>query len=272
MPPSSHHLPDTCMNLTVLTPKKRMNSTNLNSKALNFFNPDLQSTAPHSHRPIITITYAQSLDGFISLRSSQTILSSAESNNLTHALRATHDFILVGGKTVANDDPLLNTRNFKFPDSDDLPPSPRPVILDTGLKIPVNSKILTRQPIIFCGVDAVSDPQTLELRSIPDITVISVAVNDSTKQLDIMEILRILRDRFDCKRLMVEGGARIIRSFLKSRLADFLIVTVSPRFLYGGVHITWDGEGDGEEFEPGEVKKVKYEHFGVDIVMLKQFT
>jgi riboflavin biosynthesis pyrimidine reductase len=35
-------------------------------------------------------------------------------------------------------------------------------------------------------------------------------------------------------RLMVEGGARIITSFLRERLVDFLVLTVSP-LLVGGI-------------------------------------
>ena len=35
--------------------------------------------------------------------------------------------------------------------------------------------------------------------------------------------------------LMVEGGARIITSFLRDRLADLLVLTISP-MLVGGLH------------------------------------
>ncbi|HTA21134.1 MAG TPA: dihydrofolate reductase family protein, partial [Polyangia bacterium] len=35
------------------------------------------------------------------------------------------------------------------------------------------------------------------------------------------------------KRLMVEGGARVLTSFLGAALGDYAIVTVAPRFLGG---------------------------------------
>lgn len=39
--------------------------------------------------------------------------------------------------------------------------------------------------------------------------------------------------------LMVEGGSRVITSFLKSGLADALILTIAPRFI-GGYNATGD--------------------------------
>ncbi|MCH7480086.1 MAG: dihydrofolate reductase family protein [Chloroflexi bacterium] len=50
--------------------------------------------------------------------------------------------------------------------------------------------------------------------------------------------LGILLDRLgdlEVDSLMVEGGARVITSFLKHALADLLFVTVAPR-LVGGLH------------------------------------
>ena len=62
-------------------------------------------------RPLVTLSYAQSLDGCISLRPGiPTALSGPEAMRLTHRLRAAHDAILVGIGTILADDPRLTVR------------------------------------------------------------------------------------------------------------------------------------------------------------------
>jgi 2,5-diamino-6-(ribosylamino)-4(3H)-pyrimidinone 5'-phosphate reductase len=51
-----------------------------------FLRPLIPSKKPYSHRPFVTLTYAQSLDGKISGKegSGQLILSGKESKQMTH--------------------------------------------------------------------------------------------------------------------------------------------------------------------------------------------
>ena len=58
-------------------------------------------------RPLVTLSYAQSLDGCLTLHAGQpSPVSGAESMRLTHRLRAAHDDS-VGIGTVLADDPRL---------------------------------------------------------------------------------------------------------------------------------------------------------------------
>ena len=52
---------------------------------------------------------------------------------------------------------------------------------------------------------------------------------------DLKHAFRILKQDFNCRRVMVEGGAKLISSLLKQRLFDSLIITVCPVFLLHGV-------------------------------------
>ena len=62
-------------------------------------------------RPIVTLSFAQSLDGAIALRrGSRLALSCPESMVLTHRLRATHDAVLVVIGTVLADNPRRTVR------------------------------------------------------------------------------------------------------------------------------------------------------------------
>src|SRR5262249_24805677 len=74
----------------------------------------VQKAAEHHRytgRPLVTLSYAQSVDGSIAARPGQPLaLSGAQSMTLTHQLRAAHDAILVGIGTVLADNPRLTVR------------------------------------------------------------------------------------------------------------------------------------------------------------------
>ncbi|KAI0800732.1 dihydrofolate reductase-like domain-containing protein [Fomes fomentarius] len=114
-----------------------------------------------THRPFVTLTFAQSLDAKIAgAAGKQLILSGKESMVMTHWMRTFHDAILVGIGTALNDDPQLNTRHLP-PLPPDYPHSyrlPRPVILDTRLRLPPGCKLLQnyqagrgRRPWVVCA-------------------------------------------------------------------------------------------------------------------------
>ncbi len=177
--------------------------------------------------PLVTLSYAQSLDGCLTVRTGQpTALSGAASRTLTHRLRASHDAILVGIGTVLADNPKLNVRLVDGPD-------PRPVVLDTQLRTPPDCHLLERErnlPIIAAGLHADETRQhALEARGA---TVMRLP--EAEGRVDLDALLAALCER-GMRSVMVEGGARVITAFLASRLVDRAIITVAPVFL-GGLH------------------------------------
>ena len=180
-------------------------------------------------RPRVTLTYAQSLDGSIAARSGEPLsLSGPEAARYTHQLRAAHDAILVGIGTVLSDNPRLNVRLASGA-------SPRPIVLDSELRCPLNARCLeaARRPIIVASQRAsASNRAALEAQGV---TVLSLASRvDDQAQLDLAKMLSELLV-LDVRSVMVEGGAHVITSFLRSRLVDRLIITIVP-ILVGGLH------------------------------------
>ncbi len=55
--------------------------------------------------------------------------------------------------------------------------------------------------------------------------------------LDLDDLLRRLAGR-GVASLLVEGGSRILYSFLRARLVDWIVVTVAPRFIGGRPALT----------------------------------
>jgi len=184
----------------------------------------LSSVAP-ADRPFVTLSYAQSLDGSIAQPDGRPLaLSSPPSLFRTHALRARHDGLLVGIGTILSDDPQLNVRHAAGPD-------PQPIILDTQLRTPLPARILSnaRRPWFMAG-SPVSPQRRMALQA-AGAQVIEVARNPEN-QVDLVAALAQLARR-GLHSLMVEGGARVLRSFLTARLVDWVVITLAPVFVAG---------------------------------------
>ncbi|KAI8924259.1 dihydrofolate reductase-like domain-containing protein [Entophlyctis helioformis] len=243
---------------------------------------DAAQAAAGRAAPFTTLTYAQSLDGFIARPGQQVALSSRASMVLTHALRASHDAILVGIGTLLCDNPSLSTRFVTRgpPPHHASPPShPRPVILDSKLQCPLSCKAMDRRPLVLT-VES-TDAQTLERRlALTERGAVVVTVpHNAQGRIDIAAALAMLRSRHGIRSVMIEGGSQVIRECLSSQAVaiDRLIVTVAPMLLGSGVHAL-AGMGMSSDAGPPSAQRadhadmprladVVYEQFGRDMVM-----
>ncbi|KAF5352431.1 hypothetical protein D9756_005926 [Leucocoprinus leucothites] len=223
----------------------------------------LQETPP-GNRPHVTLTYAQSLDAKIAgQHGKQLILSGKESMIMTHWMRTLHDGIMIGVGTAVNDDPQLNTRHLP-PRFDHIHhPLPRPIILDPTLRLSPTCKLLNnyrantgRQPWVLCsppeqGDDRAHWQQRHQKLSQAGASIIELeqpsqrhfpsfhpcSHNPHPFFSHILPVSAVLQklSSLGIKSLMVEGGARIINSFLQASLStpliDALIVTVAPTLI-----------------------------------------
>lgn len=177
-------------------------------------------------RPVVTVTYAQSLDGCLAAGPGRPLaLSGPESARYTHQLRASHAGLLVGIGTVLADNPQLTVRHVAGP-------NPQPVILDSQLRCPPTAALLrhpTHRPWIAAHAEAPGDrAQVLAAAG----AVILPLPSDEHGRLSLPALLDELGRR-GLASLMVEGGAQVITAFLTQGLADRLIVTVAPRVVGG---------------------------------------
>ena len=184
--------------------------------------PRLTPGQPHTHRPFITLSYAQSLDGSITKQRGQPLaISSPQAMHLTHQIRANHQAILVGIGTILADNPSLTVRLVDGR-------SPQPIILDSHLRFPTTTRL--QNPWIITTHQASQErQQQLEQQGIQIIRVDS----DENGRVHLPAALTQLHQR-NIHSLMVEGGSEIITSFLTSSLVDRLIITIAP-LLVGGL-------------------------------------
>lgn len=154
-------------------------------------------TFHEKHRPWITLKWAQSEDGFIG-KDERVIFSNALTQTLVHRLRARHQAILVGTNTALQDNPTLTTR---------LWPGQNPLRLT-----------IDRHDIL---------PPTLHLKDGSTPTAIYT-------HGDIGKILEDLYNR-GIQSLLVEGGAKLLQSFIDKGLWDEARIETAPFCLNKGV-------------------------------------
>lgn len=219
----------------------------------------VQPAAPPHGRPFITLSYAQSLDGSITARRGQPMaLSGPQSMALCHQLRAQHDAILVGINTVLADDPRLTVRLASGK-------NPQPIILDSHLRFPLTANLSRHpdhQPWIATTTDA-NAPRWQELAASGAQLLTMPA--DGRGRVDLPALLAQLAAR-GVQSVMVEGGARVITSFLDLHLVDRVVVTIAP-MLVGGLHAVESVVWHNGRLSP-HLRHPRYQTFGQDIVLV----
>jgi 3,4-dihydroxy 2-butanone 4-phosphate synthase/GTP cyclohydrolase II len=212
----------------------------------------------YTGKPFVTVSYAQSLDGSIAARPGRPmVLSSPESLVLTHSLRATHDAILVGIGCVLADDPRLTVRLASGA-------SPRPIILDSRLRLPPYARLLTNgspPPWIFTSETA-DEEREKNLQALGAAVFRTPVTSDAKIDIDVL-LLKL--GELGINTLMVEGGAQIITSFLIARSVNQVVITVSPILVGGTRAVDTLARFDPNHFP--RLTSVSYEKMGDDIVV-----
>ncbi len=175
------------------------------------------------NRPFVHLKMATSLDGRISLGSAvSTALSGSESAARVQHLRHEYDAILVGGKTVLTDNPLLTDRSGKARRRKLVR-----VVLDNRLRIPLDSKLVTtanETPVlIISNSDDAAKISILEKKGV------ELARADAR---DLHAVLAELRKR-TIQSVLVEGGAAVAGAFCDARLIDKYTFLVAPVIIGG---------------------------------------
>ncbi|MFN7036466.1 MAG: RibD family protein [Bellilinea sp.] len=214
-----------------------------------------KKTAESRKKPLVTISYAQTLDGSLTVRRGMPVgLSGPQSQRLTHHMRANHDAILVGIGTVLSDDPQLTVRLVSGK-------NPQPIILDSRLRIPLECQLLRRQDCKAWVACAVTADETRQKNLLNHGVELIPLPRRGDRGLDLEKLMQELWQR-GIKSVMVEGGAKVLTSFLTDRLADLAVVTIVPRWL-GGLNVVSHRRASDDL---PALANVRYKAFGEDVV------
>jgi diaminohydroxyphosphoribosylaminopyrimidine deaminase/5-amino-6-(5-phosphoribosylamino)uracil reductase len=174
----------------------------------------------------VILKWAQSINGKMTFTSGQRWISCEKSRKDAHRLRRRVQGILVGINTVIADDPLLTPRPSKGK-------NPLRIVLDSFLKTPSDCQLLTtakKFPTLIVTSRQAIKSKSRKAKEIVDKGAELRAVPAKQGKLDLKFLLKNLAKR-GIAQLLVEGGAKVIISFLKERLADEICVYIAPKIL-----------------------------------------
>lgn len=193
-------------------------------------------------RPYIILKWAQSRDGFmdISRRDHQKgvyWITQPETKKLVHQWRSEEQAIMVGWKTIANDNASLTVREVEGQ-------NPMRFIIDPQLSAPMSSTIFKDDvpTVIYSKIEGLNYPPHVEIKILEELNVVNI-LND-LYQRNILSVF-------------IEGGAFTLNEFIASSLWD------EARILTGTVSLE---AGQKAPFLKGELK-IK-ENFGKDEIRI----
>lgn len=174
-------------------------------------------------RPYVTVHLAQSLDGRVALDGLLTLLSTREGRTCAHAARASHDAVLVGASTVRIDNPRLTVRDASGKD-------PRRVVLASTFALPRGAHVLARdgRALVIGAEGRVLEEERSALAA--EGVEVAIAPSDLDGRVAIDGALALLAAR-GVERLLVEGGPKVVTSFLRARRVDRMCIEISMRLL-----------------------------------------
>ncbi len=182
-------------------------------------------------RPYIILKWAQTLDGFIDAvrEPNQPIapvwISNELARTLTHRWRSEEQAIMVGTNTVANDNPRLDVRLWSGR-------APLRIVMDRLLRLPMESHVYdgSLPSLVFIGNNSSAQANKVNFASIPNIEMITT---DFAKGIE-THVCKELYER-EIISFIIEGGAKLINSFIKRNLWDEIRVFVGNDFFGDGV-------------------------------------
>ncbi len=174
-------------------------------------------------RPHVVLKLAISADGKAAGAGRKRVAITGNAvRDRVHLMRARSDAIVIGIGTVLADDPVLTCR---LPGMAKM--SPNRVVLDAGLHLPMQSRLLAtavETPLwIFAGTHASAASETALRQRGAEV----MRIAEKAGRLDPGEVLKLLAKR-GITRLMVEGGPTVASALIEADLVDEAVFFYSP--------------------------------------------
>ena len=185
-------------------------------------------------RPFVTVNFAITWDGRVSTRKlTPADFSSKRDKRRLTEIRATADAILVGASTVAADkmtmgvsEEALRTAREKRKQ----PPHPLRVIVSNSGRISPTLRVFTTgfSPIVLFSTTRMTARTRAALAAKADLWL------HENRAVHLPAMLATLRADYGVRRVVCEGGPRLLHALLVEKLVDEIHLTLCPR-LFGGL-------------------------------------
>ena len=214
----------------------------------------------HSNRPWVIAKWAMTLDGKLATTNKDSQWISNElSRAFVHRLRGRMDAIIVGGRTVQRDDPLLTAR----------PPGPRiatRVVFDSRLELSPESQLirsLDQAPLLLVACEA-----SAERRRLFEDLGCQILEVGSTKRNDSVDAVLSELGRRGMTNVLLEGGSTLIGSFFDAAAIDEVVAFVGPKLVGGAAALSpIGGQGIKKMVDAVRLVDLEVHRFADDICL-----
>lgn len=212
-------------------------------------------------KPFVIMKTAMSLDGKISTKTGESKwITSYESRKCVHQLRDKVKGIMVGVNTIIADNPELTCRIENGN-------NPIRIIVDSKLRIPVESKVLENQNLAKTIVATTNYADRTKKDEIEKKGVKVLIIKSLEERVDLQELmLQLGQENIDS--ILLEGGGTLNFSALKQGIVDKVQVYIAPKII-GGENSKAPVGGSGIEYlvDAFNLDNIKSKMIGEDILI-----
>ncbi len=167
-------------------------------------------------RPMVTLKLAMSIDGRIALGNGQSKwITGPQARRAVHAMRASHDAVMIGAGTARADAPSLTVRDMGVDHQ------PIRVVVSSALDLPQDGPLFVTCPAppvwLICGAKAPKSMQAAWRDAGAQV------MQAKTDQVEVAAALKMLGEA-GLTRVFCEGGGQLAASLLGAGLVDRLMV------------------------------------------------
>ncbi|MCM3513467.1 bifunctional diaminohydroxyphosphoribosylaminopyrimidine deaminase/5-amino-6-(5-phosphoribosylamino)uracil reductase RibD [Carnobacterium inhibens] len=188
-------------------------------------------------RPFVIMKNAMSLDGKIATVTGESQWISGESSRKqVHTLRHELAGIMVGIETIIKDDPQLTSRTLNSR-------NPIRIVVDSQLRIPLVSKVLTQQDEAKTIVATTKRANKEKLETLKQMGIEVIMTKEKYERVDLQELMKVLGAK-EIDSILLEGGATLNFSALEEGIVDKIQSYIAPKII-GGKEAKTAVEGAG---------------------------
>lgn len=233
------------------------------------YDGDLYFPTPSLERPFVIANFVSTLDGVASYEIKGQADGSAISGNNTAdrfimgLLRASADAIIVGAHTIHDASPdALWIPEYTYPDARHLyadyrtnvlhkPEYPLLVVVSASGRLELDRAIFRTTGIRTVVITTSAGRDILAKAGATKLPTVQIhALDEGSRTITPVAILRLLYAQLDVRRLLHEGGPTLFGQFLAAEVVDELFLTLSPQIAGRNLDAIRPGIVQGTEFLP----------------------
>ncbi len=215
-------------------------------------------------RPYVILNAAMTLDGKIATASGSSNISGKKDLQRVHEIRKECDAIMVGIGTVMADDPRLTVHKIDAKPED----NPIRVVVDSKCRTPIDARITNSDAKTIIAVANEYKDELMSSEKYETFKNRSVRFFFSgSDHVDLVALMSYLHEE-GIDTLMLEGGATLNFSMIKSGLIDEISICVAPMIVGGANAKTFfDGEGFDTMDEAVNLELTDSYSLGKDLIL-----